>query len=195
MDPKLLALFRKLLALDDKTLPDSISPENFGKLVENQFGNLVKPEDFKALQQKLTEKDVDLKKLASEVETLKGGKKDKDNPELSQILETVKNLNDQIANMNRDKKIESLKKQYPDISPELLVDLPDEKIENVVSSQREVAKKHFKGADVFLQPQYDSVDAVESAINEIKANPKMSGTQKAAEVMRLNRLKTQFSAE
>jgi len=44
MDKKLLELFRKLLALDNKALPDSISPEDFGKLIENSSGKLfIKP--------------------------------------------------------------------------------------------------------------------------------------------------------
>jgi hypothetical protein len=190
MDKKMLALFRKILNLDDKTLPDSISPDQFGKLLENQAGNLEKLEDVKNLHQKLTEKDVQLKKLSAELENKKT---DPASDELKKVLKTVTNLNDQIVVMNRDKKIENLKKLYPDISPNLLVDLPDDKLVAVVEEQRGLAKKIYSGADIFTQENYGSVDELDQKIEEVKSNKDLSGIQKTAEVIRLNRLRGELA--
>ena len=40
MDPKLLQILRALLGVDSKLLPDSMTPDEFGKFIDEQKGKL-----------------------------------------------------------------------------------------------------------------------------------------------------------
>lgn len=197
MDKKLLALFRKLLALDDKALPDTISPEDFGKLIESSDGKLfIKPEDFKNLQKTVSQKDVDLKKALEQIETA-SKKNDDKKSEAEKAMEkmsgTISKLEKSISSMNTQKDTERLAKKYPDILPELLVGKDDKDIEAIVDKQRAVNKKLYGDSDHFAPPDYSSEAEIDEQIDKVKNDESLSGDNAALEVLKLNRQKSSFS--
>ena len=197
MDKKLLALFRKLFALDDKALPDSISPEDFSKLLEKSAGKLfIKPEDFKNLQKTVSQKDIDLKKVQEEFEKLKlvkDEKKSDTEKQLSEMSKTIKELTDTISTMSTNQRSETLAKKYPDILPELLHGKSDDEIEKVVDKQRTINKKLYGDSQQFAPADYSDEAQVDEAIEEVKSDKKLSGEQAAIKVLNLERKKDSFS--
>jgi DNA-binding transcriptional MerR regulator len=193
MDKKLLAMFRKLLALDEQALPDSISPEDFSKLIENSDGKLfIKPEDFKNLQKSLSQKDVDLKKLEKLIEdSKKKGEEGKTEAEkaLVEMQEKIGELTETIDTLNSTRKSEALLKQYPDIMPELLVGKSEEEVEKIVDKQRTLNKKLYGDSQHFAPPDYSTEAEVDEAIEDVKSDKTKNGVNSAVSVMQLERQK------
>lgn len=197
MDKKLLALFRKLLALDDKALPDTISAEDFGKLIESSDGKLfIKPEDFKKLQKTVSQKDVDLKKALEKIESA-GKKNDDKKTEAEKAMEkmsgTISNLEKAIKTMNTQQETEKLTKKYPDILPELLVGKNEDEIEKIVDKQRAINKKLYGDSDHFAPPDYSSEKEIDEQIEKVKSDKSLRGDNAAVEVLKLSRQKSSFS--
>jgi len=197
MDKKLLALFRKLFALDDKALPDSISPEDFGKLIEDSSGKLfIKPEDFKNLQKTVSLKDVELKKALESIEKASKKKDDKKSDSqkaLDKMSETVSKLEETISSMNTTQESERLLKEYPDILPEFLTGKTKDEIEKIVDKQREVNKKLYGDSQRFAPPGYSSESEIDEAVEEVKQDKTKSGENSAVEILNLNRQKNSLS--
>ena len=197
MDKKLLALFRKLLALDDKALPDTISAEDFGKLIENSDGKLfIKPEDFKKLQKTVSSKDVELKKvLADLAEKNKkiDDKKSESEKSLEKMGETIKNLEKTIHTIEDSHRSEKLKESYPDILPELLIGKTDEEIVAIADKQRAINKKLYGDSQHFLPPDYSTEAEIDEAIEKTKTDKTKTGETSAVEVMKLSRQKATLS--
>ena len=76
---ELIKLLRQL-GVSSEALPDSASPEDVGKFVEKQGASLkiINPDDVKARQKKLSERDVELKKIQEKKEENLGEKDLKD---------------------------------------------------------------------------------------------------------------------
>lgn len=199
MDKKLLALFRKLFALDDKALPDSISPDDFGKLIEKSAGKLfIKPEDFKKLQKTLSQKDVDFKRVEEEFKKLKAtgdDKKSDTDKELAKMGETIKTLTDTIGKMNVSQESERLAKEYPDILPELLVGKDKDQIEKIVDNQRALNKKLYGDSQHFAPPDYSTEAEVDEEIEKVKADKESGSEVNAAKILNLERQKEGLSNE
>ena len=197
MDKKLLALFRKLFALDDKALPDSISPEDFGKLLEESAGKLfIKPEDFKKLQKTLSQKDVDFKKVEDEFKKLKtagGDKKSDTEKQLEKMGETIKKLTDTISIMNTTQESDRLTKEYPDILPEMLVGKDKDQIEKIVDNQRALNKKLYGDSQHFAPPDYSTEAEVDEAIEKVKADKESGSEVNATKILSLERQKESLS--
>jgi hypothetical protein len=193
MDKKLLALFRNLFALDDKALPDSISPEDFGKLFEKSSGKLfIKPEDFKKLQKTISQKDVDLKKVEETLKEIKAKSDDKKSDtekQMSEMSKTIEGLASTIEIMNTAQETKTLKEQYPDILPELLQGKKTEEIEKIVDRQREINKKLYGDSQHFKPADYSSEADVDKAINDIKEDKTKNGENSAVDVLKLERTK------
>lgn len=193
MDKKLLAMFRKLLALDEQALPDSISPEDFSKLIEKSDGKLfIKPEDFKNLQKSLSQKDVDLKKLEKLIDdSKKKGEEGKTEAEksLAEMQEKIGKLTETIDTLNSTRKSEELLKQYPDIMPELLVGKSEEEVEKIVDKQRTLNKKLYGDSQHFAPPDYSTEAEVDEAIEDVKSDKTKNGVNSAVSVMQLERQK------
>lgn len=190
MDKILLEALRKLLALNAEVLPDSMTPEQFGKFVDDQAGKLfIKPEDVKNLQKVISQKDLEIKKLSDQI-TQKNSTQGDD--KISALQEQINTLTKAIETSNTEKKIEKLKERYPDISPRLLINLTDEEIEKVAQEQREIAKKHYKGADIFSQTRYSSLEDFDKELETIKSNKDLTALDKAAQILALNRAKNNF---
>jgi len=197
MDKKLLAMFRKLFALDEQALPDSISPEDFGKLIEKSDGKLfIKPEDFKNLQKVLSEKDIDLKKALEKVEKVEKVNEDKKSDlekKLDEMSATISTLETTLKSMHTSNEVIKLKKQYPDILPELLAGKTDEEIEKIVDRQREVNKKLYGDSRHFAPPDYSKESDIDEAVNEIKKDKETNSVNSAVSVMNLERKRENLS--
>lgn len=199
MDKNLLSLFRKLLALDDKALPDSISPEDFGKLIEDSDGKLfIKPEDFKNLQKTVSQKDVELKKVLEKFEAVnkkKDDKKSETEKALEKMSETVETLEKTISTMNTAQESERLLKKYPDILPEFLAGKNEDEIEKIVDKQREVNKKLYGDSQQFAPPGFSNEAEIDEAMEDIKQDKTKSGESSAVEILNLSRQKSSLSNE
>ena len=193
MDKKLLEMFRKLLALDIKALPDSISPEDFSKLIETSAGKLfIKPEDFKNLQKVLSEKDVNLDKLKKEFEGLKKKGDDKRSDtekQLGKMGETIDNLTKTIKTMNDAQETERLTKEYPDIMPELLQGKTKDEVTAIVDKQRLLSKKLYGDSQHFKPADYSSEADVDKAIENVKEDKTENGENSAVKILNLERTK------
>ena len=193
MDKKLLAMFRKLLALDEQALPDSISPEDFSKLIEKSDGKLfIKPEDFKNLQKSLSQKDVDFKKLEKTIADIQK-KKDKGKSEsekaLEKMQETISKLTKTIDTLNSKNESEALLKKYPDIMPELLIGKSEEDVEKIVDKQRTLNKKLYGDSQHFAPPDYSTEAEIDEAIEDVKSDKTKSGVDSAVSLLELERQK------
>lgn len=190
MDKKTLEALRKLLALNAEALPDSMTPEEFSKFVDDQAGKLfIKQEDVKNLQKIISQKDQEIKKF-SEQQPPKNDNQGDD--KFSALQEQINTLTKVIEASNTEKKIEQLKTRYPDISPRLLVNLTDEEIDKVAQEQREIAKSHYKGAEIFSKTHYSSLEDFDRELETIKSNTKISALDKATQILALNRAKNEF---
>lgn len=195
MNKELLALFRKIFSVDDKVLPDTMTPEDFGKFIENQAGKLfIKPEDLKNLQKKLTEKDIVIKDFEKKIKD--NNENSNVDPSLKALLDQfsemkteIKQLSDSIVSKNKEIRLKELSTKYPDISPTLLSNISDDDIEKIVEEQRSIARKHYKGAEVFTKPNYTSADQIDTEIESIKNNKNLTALQKSSEIMKLNRVR------
>ena len=202
MDPKLIAILRVFLGVDDKLLPDSMTPEDFGKFIDDQKGKLFgNPEDFKNLQKLISKKDVDFHKTKEALEKLKSNKPNKDDKKETELEKTVNSLNKKIDDMskqlegvNKANETVELQKQYPDILPEFLIGKDEEQIKAVVDKQRAMNKKLYGDSREFVQPTYDEVKDVDKAIDDIKADKSISGEKQAVKIMQLNRVKEGMQA-
>lgn len=197
MDKKLIALFRKLFALDDKALPDSISAEDFGKLIEKSDGKLfIKPEDFKNLQKIVSQKDVDFKKVEEDLKKLQAKNDDKktdSEKSIDEMKKTIINLSTEIKTMNLARESDDLAKNYPDILPELLIGKTKEEIVSIVDKQRAVNKKLYGDSQHFAPGDYSKESDVDEAIEDVKKDTSRSGENSAVAVMNLERQKDNLS--
>ncbi len=199
MDPKILQMFRLLFGIDEKLLPDSMTPDEFGKFIQDQKGKLFgNPEDFKGLQKIISAKDIDLKKLTDEAKKL-SEKKIKSNPKDSKLKKLfekqAKQLDEvvkELAKRNLADETKQLKKDYPDILPDLLIGKDPEKVTEIVGKQRKLNEKLYGDAKHFTQPKYNDIEEIQKRIDEIKADPNISGEKAAVEVMNLEREKENF---
>lgn len=203
MDPKLIELLRTFLGVDDKLLPDSITTDELGKFIEAQKGKLFgNPEDFKNLQKIISKKDVDFRLTKEALERLKkDNKPNKDDKKETELEKTIKGLNEKLddttkalAKINKDKEIETLEKQYPDILPELLVGKDEEAQKAMVDKQRTKNKKIYGDSKHFTAPTYDDVKDVDKEIEEIKADKTLSSERQAVKIMQLTRVKENLQA-
>lgn len=200
MDPKMIILLREMLGLDSKLLPDSMTPEDFGKFIEEQkgkqFGN---PEDFKNLQKIISQKDNDFRKTKEALEKLKS-KKPKDEKKESESDKIIKSLNEKLDGVNKKlekidqaNEVVELKKNYPDIMPELLIGKDEEAQKSIVERQRVMNKKMYGDSRHFTQPAYNDVDEIQKELEEVKEDKSISGEKSAVKVLQLSRVKENFA--
>ena len=201
MDPKILKILRAMLGVDDKLLPDSMNPEDFGKFIDEQKGKLFgNSEDFKNLQKIISKKDVDFRKTKEALEKLKSNKPKEDDEketEIEKLSKELKNKIDEvdkkIGKINRQSELQALKKQYPDIVPELLAGKNEADIKSTVESQRVINKKLYGDSKHYVQPDYTDVKDIDEKIDEAKNDKSISADKQAVKIMQLTRAKENFS--
>lgn len=151
-------------------------------------------ENIKALQQKLTEKDLETKKILAEIEELK--KKGSENSEAEKKIEiltkSVETLTAQIGNLNTDKRKEELSKKYPDILPDLLLGKSDEEVEIIVNKQREITMKNYDEKPSDHEPIYADRDAVDKELARVKEDNTLTTEAKLQKVRELKLRREEF---
>lgn len=147
-----------------------------------------------ALQQKLSEKDVQLKETLAKIAELEKTKQGDEgtNKVLSEMSEQVKTLTATISKMESDKERERLKSAYPDIHPDLLLGKTPEEVERLVKEQRETISKNYSLLPSAHAPKYTSRAEIEKEIETLKSDPNLSTEQKMMKVRDLKIAIEQF---
>lgn len=189
MDKNLLTMLRKQYNLNIETLPDTISSDDLVKLIENQSKKFIKEEDFKNLQKKLSEKDLEIKKITDKQ---KKGSSEFD-LKIKEMSETIIKMTSMLENVEKRAKIENLSKKYPDILPDLLVDKTDEEIEQIVDKQRLINKKLYSDSQFYnVKDTFSSEEDIDEAIEKVKTDKSKSGENSAVEILKINRQRENF---
>jgi hypothetical protein len=146
--------------------------------------------NIKALQQKLTEKDQEVKKGLVKLEELE--KLEKVNSQTSEsekkieiLTKTVEGLTTQIGNFNIEKQREEIAKAYPDILPDLLLGKSPEEREIIVNKQREITMRNYDQKPSAHAPMYRSRDEIDTAIEQINQNKKLNVIDKLTKIREL----------
>lgn len=144
-------------------------------------------ENIKALQKKLTDKDMEVKNVMSEIETLKhkGSEDSEAVKKIEALTKTVEALTGQIGNINTEKQKEELAKKYPDILPDLLLGKSPEEVEIIANKQREITMKNYDEKPSSHAPVYKDRNEVEEAIERVKNDPKINTTEKMTQIREL----------
>jgi hypothetical protein len=144
-------------------------------------------ENIKALQTKLSEKDLAVKKAQEDIEELKrsGSQNSETDKKIEALGRTIESLNTQVATINIEKQKGDLAKKYPDILPDLLVGKSPEEAEIIVSKQREITAKSYDEKPSAHAPVFKDRNAVEEAIENVQKDPKLSIVDKMTKVREL----------
>lgn len=151
-------------------------------------------ENVKALQQKLTEKDIEHKKTLERIEELekKGSGDQEAAKQIATLTETVTQLTSQIGEINSEKKKEELRQKYPDILPELLIGKTDTEIEALVEKQRAATQTTYGARPSAHEPQFKDRSEVDAEIERVKADKTIDVDSKLVKVRELERRKSEF---
>ena len=147
-------------------------------------------ENVKALQAKLSEKDLAMKKVQEQIAELeKKGPSDsevtKTTKQISELTEQVKSLTGQIETINTDRKREELAKQYPDILPDLLIGKSPEEAEVIVNKQRKITMQNYDQKPSSHSPVYKDRNEIDAEVKRVQKDPKLSTVDKMTKVREL----------
>lgn len=151
-------------------------------------------ENIKALQQKLTEKDIEHKKTLERIEELekKGSGDSESVKKIAELTETVTALTSQIGEINSEKKREELRQKYPDILPDLLIGKNDAEIEALVEKQRAATQQTYGARPSAHEPQFKDRSEVDAEIQRVKEDKSIDTDTKLVKVRELERRKSEF---
>ena len=184
MDKKLLELFRGVFSVDSKALPDSMTPEQFGKFIEDQEGKLfIKPEDLKKIQKSLSEKDLELKKTMDllEEKEMKGEKSE----EIKELKDMVKEQGETIKSLAQESETKRLRKKFPDISPSTLLGKTEDEQERISKEQRELNEKTYGEMPSAHEPVFENSAEVDKEIERVKTDQSIDTDEKVRQVREL----------
>lgn len=144
-------------------------------------------ENVKALQKKLSEKDLAVKEVQDKIAELekKGSGDSEAIKQISELTEQVKSLTGQIGAINTDKQREELAKQYPDILPDLLIGKSPEEAEVIVNKQREITMRNYEQKPSSHSPVYKDRNEIDAEVERVQKDPKLSTTDKMTKVREL----------
>ena len=127
-------------------------------------------ENIKALQKKLTDKDVEAKKILADIEEIKKekSKNSEGDEKIEALTKTVEALTGQIGTLNSDKRRAELKAKFPDILPDLLIGKSDEEAELIVNKQREITMQNYDEKPSAHAPVYKNRDEADTEMERIK---------------------------
>lgn len=148
-----------------------------------------------ALQQKLTERDKELKAALARVEELdksRNAGSDETRKELEAMRKTIEKLTGTISSMETDKERERLKDAYPDIVPELLIGKSKDEIEKLVKAQRDTIAKNYQRLPSAHEPVFADRSEVEKAIESVKGDKSLSTDQKLQKIRELKEARDEF---
>ncbi len=150
-------------------------------------------ENIKALQRKLSEKDLALKAMEAEVSKLRtSAGPDGVQKVVEEMQKQIAAMTEQLTQANREKRHAMLTEKYPDMVADFLIDRSDAEIEKIVEAFRAKSRELYGDSKYFAQPTYRDAAAVDAEIELIQKDVKMSGEQKAIRVLELNRVKKLF---
>lgn len=144
-------------------------------------------ENIKALQKKLTDKDLETKKILEEIAELKkkGSGDSEADKKIETMTKTVAALTEQIATLNADKRKAELQKKFPEILPELLLGKSDEEAEIIANKQKELTMKNYDLKPSAHEPIYKDRDAVDKEISRVKEDKTLSTEAKLQKLREL----------
>lgn len=147
-----------------------------------------------ALQQKLSERDREMKSLQDELAKLKdGSSKDSEvQKAIADMSETIKALTDTISTMESDKERARLKATYPDILPDLLLGKSKEEIESLVARQREAIAQNYEIQPSAHAPKYESRSEVEKEMERVESDKKIPIAEKFQRIRELKKQRDEF---
>lgn len=150
--------------------------------------------NVRALQQKLTEKDKEMKSLQTKIEELekKGSGDHESQRQIAELTATVKTLTEEIGKVTTDRKREELRQKYPDILPELLIGKSDEEVESLVKRQRETMESRYERRPSAHEPQFKDRQEVDTEIERVKGDRTIDTDAKLLKVRELERRKQEL---
>jgi hypothetical protein len=184
MDKKLLEMLRKIYSLDIATLPDSITPEECGKVIEEQAGKFVKQEDIKALQKKLSEKDLELKKLEEGNGKKKGEEDEKD--------KLIREMGENIQKLTNESESKKLKEAYPDISTKVLLGKTEEEQKAIAEEQRAINAETYGDLPSAHEPIFNDISEIDKEMERVKNDKEMDTDAKLAKIGELKEKKAEM---
>ena len=171
---------------------DPKDPENPGNPGGNPPGN---PDpNIVALQQKLSERTLELKKAQealAEASKAKGNT-DETSAAITLMGETIKKLSDTITKMEDEKHREELRAKYPDIVPELLIGRNNEDIERLVEAQRKNIEKEYVRQPSAHAPKFATKAEVEQEITRLEGDKTIPVIEKFAKLRALKEERDEF---
>lgn len=148
-----------------------------------------------ALQQKLTERDKELKSALSKIEELeKSGSSNTSETQkaIEGMQKTIADLTGTITQMNSDRERERLARDYPDIVPDLLLGKSQDEIEKLVKAQRDTIAKNYQRLPSAHEPVFADRSEVEKEINAVKADKNLSTDEKLQKLRELKQARDEF---
>lgn len=147
-----------------------------------------------ALQQKLTERDKELKAMQDKLAELEKGKGTDSATQkaIEDMSATIKTLTGTIGNMEQEKERERLSKAYPDIIPDLLLGKSQTEIESLVVKQRETIQQHYVLQPSSHAPKYASRGDVEKEIDRVTEDKSIPVTEKFVKIRELKNARDEF---
>lgn len=180
---------RNIMGQDPQDPQDPAKPGNPGG---NPGGN---PDpNVIALQQKLTEKDRELKAAQAKLEELEKPKpgSDQNANAVAELQKTISELTGTIGTMTSEREKERLAKAYPDIVPDLLLGKSQEEIERLVKAQRETIDRNYQRLPSAHAPVFADRGEVEKEIEAVKVNKALSTDEKLQKIRELKTLRDEF---
>lgn len=175
-------IFKKSIMANDPQDPKG--PQN-GNPDGNQNGN---PDpNVVALQQKLSEKDVEMKKLEKELADLKtqGGAPSETALQIAEMNKTISTLSENLQTLQSEKERDVLVKEYPDIVPELLIGKTKDEQKRLVEAQRAKTQAQYESAPSAHTPRFTDRASVENEIESVRKNIKLSTEEKLQKIREL----------
>lgn len=129
-------------------------------------------ENIKALQQKLTERDLEVKNALAELEKAKGSHQDDD--KVKALEEQIKTLTDSLGELSKETKLAKIAEKYPDIAPELLLGKSDEEMEIIANKQKAIVEKNYVTRASSHAPVYSDVNEIDKEMERVKADKTIS---------------------
>lgn len=148
-----------------------------------------------ALQQKLTERDKELKSALSRIEELeKSGSSNTSETQkaIEGMQKTIADLTGTISSMNSDRERERLARDYPDIVPDLLLGKSQDEIDKLVKAQRDTIAKNYQRLPSAHEPVFADRSEVEKEIEAVKADKNLSTDEKLQKLRELKQARDEF---
>lgn len=148
-----------------------------------------------ALQQKLSQKDIELKEAQSKLDdALKNAKSNnaESNQEVVALTQTVKELTEKLTAVTTEMELKKISEKYPDILPELLLGKSEAERDLLVKKQQELNQARIGKMPSLHTPEYHDVVEVDKAIEDLKKDTSLTTEQKMQKLRELKNIRNEF---